>query len=120
MRDEYARRSPPDHRAAAAAWYRSPTGRRFVELARSARKADPPALSAFAAALQRRPPSPGRLELIERYDWASGTSETSADLVLAVAGPSTARIQEGHLTVLHVICDLVESALVASEPPASR
>lgn len=43
-----------------------------------------------------------------------------ADLVLAVAGPSTARIQEGHLTVLHVICDLVESALVASEPPATR
>lgn len=43
-----------------------------------------------------------------------------ADLVIAVAGPSTARIQEGHLTVLHVICDLVESALVASEPPASR
>jgi D-sedoheptulose 7-phosphate isomerase len=42
-----------------------------------------------------------------------------ADLVLTVAGPSTARIQEGHLTVLHVICDLVESALVASEPPAS-
>lgn len=84
VRDEYARRSPPDHRAAAAAWYRSPTGRRFVELARSARKADPPALSAFAAVLQRRPPSPGRLELIERYDWASGTSETSADLVLAV------------------------------------
>ena len=41
-----------------------------------------------------------------------------ADLVLAVAGPSTARVQEGHLTVLHVICDLVESALVASEPPA--
>jgi D-sedoheptulose 7-phosphate isomerase len=43
-----------------------------------------------------------------------------ADLVLAVSGPSTARIQEGHLTVLHVICDLVESALVASEPPAPR
>jgi D-sedoheptulose 7-phosphate isomerase len=43
-----------------------------------------------------------------------------ADLVLAVDGPSTARIQEGHLTVLHVICDLVESALVAAEPPASR
>jgi hypothetical protein len=40
--------------------------------------------------------------------------------VLAVTGPSTARIQEGHLTVLHVICDLVESALVAAEPPASR
>jgi len=43
-----------------------------------------------------------------------------ADLVLAVIGPSTARIQEGHLTVLHVICDLVESALVASDPPAPR
>lgn len=45
--------------------------------------------------------------------------EPHADLVLAVDGPSTARVQEGHLTVLHVICDLVESALVASEPPAS-
>jgi D-sedoheptulose 7-phosphate isomerase len=43
-----------------------------------------------------------------------------ADLVLAVTGPSTPRIQEGHLTVLHMICDLVESALVASEPPAPR
>jgi D-sedoheptulose 7-phosphate isomerase len=42
-----------------------------------------------------------------------------ADVVLAVTGASTPRIQEGHLTVLHVICDLVESALVASEPPAS-
>jgi D-sedoheptulose 7-phosphate isomerase len=43
-----------------------------------------------------------------------------ADLVLAVTGATTPRIQEGHLTVLHVICDLVESALVAAEPPASR
>jgi hypothetical protein len=85
VRDEYARRSPPDSRAAAASWYRSPAGRRFVELARlGARQADPATLTAFAAALERRPPSPGRLELIERYDWASGTSETAADLVLAV------------------------------------
>lgn len=31
-----------------------------------------------------------------------------ADLVVAVPGASTPRVQEGQLTVLHIICDLVE------------
>jgi D-sedoheptulose 7-phosphate isomerase len=39
-----------------------------------------------------------------------------ADVVVAVAGPSAARVQEGHLTVLHIICDLVEASLVAERP----
>jgi D-sedoheptulose 7-phosphate isomerase len=34
--------------------------------------------------------------------------EAAADLLIAVPGPSTARVQEGQLTVLHIICDLVE------------
>jgi len=35
-----------------------------------------------------------------------------ADLVLAVPGASTPRVQEGQLTVLHIICDLVEREIV--------
>ena len=58
------------------------------------------------------------IPLVERMDYL-GAQSNSLAFVLAVAGATTARIQEGHLTVLHVICDLVESALVASEPPAS-
>jgi D-sedoheptulose 7-phosphate isomerase len=41
--------------------------------------------------------------------------EPFADIVVAVGGPSAARIQEGHLTVVHIICDLVEAALVAED-----
>jgi D-sedoheptulose 7-phosphate isomerase len=35
-----------------------------------------------------------------------------ADLVLAVPGRATPRVQEGQLTVLHIICDLVEREIV--------
>ncbi len=38
--------------------------------------------------------------------------EEVADLVLAVPGESTPRVQEGQLTVLHIICDLVERDIV--------
>jgi D-sedoheptulose 7-phosphate isomerase len=37
-----------------------------------------------------------------------GKLTAAADLVITVPGPSTPRVQEGHLTVLHIICDLVE------------
>jgi D-sedoheptulose 7-phosphate isomerase len=36
----------------------------------------------------------------------------AADVLIAVSGPSTPRVQEGQLTVLHVICDLVEREVV--------
>lgn len=39
-----------------------------------------------------------------------------ADLVLPAAGATTARVQEAHLTVLHIICELVEAALPAESP----
>lgn len=87
LRDEYGRHSAPESRPAAAAWFRSPVGRRVVGLAlEGARKADPATLPAFTAALERRPPSPGRLELTERLDWVTGSSGLSADLVLAIQG----------------------------------
>jgi D-sedoheptulose 7-phosphate isomerase len=35
-----------------------------------------------------------------------------SDIVLAVSGVGTARIQEGQLTALHVICDLVDAAVL--------
>lgn len=85
LRDEYERRSPPERRPGAAAWFRSPAGRRIVEtLLESTGEADAAALAAFGAALRQRPPTPARLELIERLDWVTGSSELSADLVFAV------------------------------------
>lgn len=82
VRDAYARHSVPENRAAAAAWLRSPAGRRMVARLREDAPPDAVVLSAFAAA--QRPPTPGRLELIERLDWVSGWSEASVDLVVAV------------------------------------
>jgi hypothetical protein len=85
VRDEYERRSAPERRAAVAAWLRSPGGRRIVALqAAGVRTADPAAVSAFTQRLQQHPPPAARLELIERLDWATGSSELSTDLVLAV------------------------------------
>ena len=46
----------------------------------------------------------------------AGPMAEHANIVLAVPGSSTARIQEGHLTALHVICDLVDAALVDGLP----
>jgi len=40
-----------------------------------------------------------------------GTLAAAADLCLAVPGMPTPRVQEGHLTVIHILCDLVEAAV---------
>ena len=44
-----------------------------------------------------------------------GRLATSADLVFTVDSPSTARIQETHITLGHILCDLVERTLFADE-----
>jgi len=47
-----------------------------------------------------------------------GTGGRIRDLVdLAIVAPSsdTPRIQEAHITIIHVVCDLVEEALSADE-----
>lgn len=43
-----------------------------------------------------------------------GTIANQVDLALTVAVDDTPRIQEAHLTIIHVLCDLVETALVES------
>jgi D-sedoheptulose 7-phosphate isomerase len=44
----------------------------------------------------------------------AGALGAEADEVLAVPEADTARVQEVHLTVLHVLCDEVERALAGS------
>ena len=44
-----------------------------------------------------------------------GTIKGQADLALIVPSSDTPRIQEGHLTIIHIICDLVEKRLFAGE-----
>jgi D-sedoheptulose 7-phosphate isomerase len=40
-----------------------------------------------------------------------GSIKAACDLVLVVSSTDTPRIQEGHITVIHIVCDLVEKAL---------
>ncbi|OQY23503.1 MAG: hypothetical protein B6I37_05250 [Desulfobacteraceae bacterium 4572_35.2] len=40
-----------------------------------------------------------------------GTIAEQVDLALTVATPDTPRIQEVHLTIIHILCDLIESVL---------
>jgi D-sedoheptulose 7-phosphate isomerase len=45
----------------------------------------------------------------------AGELAACADLVFAVASDTTARIQESHITVGHILCDLVERILYPDE-----
>lgn len=40
-----------------------------------------------------------------------GAIKTAADIALIVPSTDTPRIQEGHLTIIHIICDLLEKRL---------
>lgn len=42
-----------------------------------------------------------------------GEIATQVDLALTVNSPDTPRIQEAHLTIIHILCDLIESELFA-------
>ena len=42
-----------------------------------------------------------------------GTISPVCDLALVVPSTDTPRIQEGHATIIHIVCDLVEKALFA-------
>jgi len=42
-----------------------------------------------------------------------GRMRDLADLTFVVPSPETPRIQEAHITIIHIICDLVESELAA-------
>jgi len=47
---------------------------------------------------------------------SAGTLGESADVILAVPDAVAARVQEVHLTVLHVLCDEIERAMVGDLP----
>ncbi len=40
-----------------------------------------------------------------------GTIKAACDLALIVPSHDTPRVQEGHITIIHIVCDLVERAL---------
>jgi D-sedoheptulose 7-phosphate isomerase len=42
-----------------------------------------------------------------------GTIKALVDLELTVPSSDTPRIQEGHITIIHIVCDLVEKGLFA-------
>ena len=43
-----------------------------------------------------------------------GTIKDCVEIALTVPGNDTPRIQEGHITIIHIICDLVEKRLFGS------
>ena len=47
-----------------------------------------------------------------------GTIKGVADLPLVVGSSDTPRVQEGHIAIIHIICDLVEKALFPQAPTA--
>jgi D-sedoheptulose 7-phosphate isomerase len=40
-----------------------------------------------------------------------GSIRAACDLALVITSTDTPRIQEGHITIIHIVCDLVEKAL---------
>ncbi|MFT5094913.1 MAG: D-sedoheptulose 7-phosphate isomerase [Porticoccaceae bacterium] len=64
-------------------------------------------LKALAAARERG------LVTIALVGAESSPELEACDLVITIPDPSTPRIQEMHLVVLHLICELVDNALVA-------
>lgn len=78
-----------------------------VLLAISTSGRSPNVLKALAAARECG------LETIALVGAESNTDLDACDLVITIPDPSTPRIQEMHLVVLHLICELVDNALAA-------
>ncbi|MDJ0889168.1 MAG: D-sedoheptulose 7-phosphate isomerase [Desulfobacterales bacterium] len=51
---------------------------------------------------------------------ASGRMRDHTDLLLTVASPITARVQETHITMGHILCQLVEHKLFPHKTPVER
>ena len=46
-----------------------------------------------------------------------GSIRDLVDIDLTVPGHDTPRIQEGHITIIHILCELVEQALFGEKAP---
>jgi len=85
MRDDVASRVEARHLATMAAWFRSPLARKISALEIDASKPESAEkIVAFAAGLKASPPTPARLELVQRLDWVTGTSHDTTDLTLVI------------------------------------
>ena len=108
LRDAFIPQVDRTNLEAAAAWLRSPLGRRItvLEVTSSAPGADQK-VADYAAELKANRPQDRRLELIQRLDWVTGGSETSADLfvtlsrgvakAVSAAGPPERRLRPGQI-----------------------
>jgi hypothetical protein len=93
---------------ATAAWLRTPLARKVVALEiASAEPAAQQRVAEFVAALTSNPPTQRRAELVRHLDWATASTETSADILAAVArgitmavsaaGPAEQRLRPGQI-----------------------
>lgn len=82
IRAEFSRLMDAQRMSEAAVWFRSPLGRRLAD--REAAIGSPQEFEPFAASLRRTPPTLARRALAERLDWASGATEVTVELILAV------------------------------------
>ena len=85
IRDDFRRHADATQLAAMATWFRSPLARHITALENAAAQADAMSqITAFAAGLKTSPPTPSRLELVQRLDWLTGATEISTDFALTI------------------------------------
>ena len=85
VRDEVRRRLDRAKLEATVAWLRSPVGRKItaLEIAASETGAEQK-VGAYAASLRTNPPLGRRLELVQRLEWVSGSTDVSLDILAAI------------------------------------
>ena len=97
IRDELRRHVDQPKLDTAVAWLRSPLGRKItaLEVASSEAGAEQK-VAAYAATLRGNPSPARRIELLQRLDWVSGSTEVSLDILVATAR-STAKAMSAAL-----------------------
>lgn len=97
IRDEFRRHVDRGELDAAVGWLRSPLGRKItaLEIATSEAGAEQ-RVAAYATGLRGNPPPARRVELLQRLDWVSGSTEASLDILVATAR-STAKAMSAAL-----------------------
>jgi Domain of unknown function (DUF4124) len=108
VRDAFLPQVDRTNLEATAAFLRTPLARKIVALEiASSEPGVQQRVVEYAAALKATPPTERRVELIQRLDWATGSTEISADLIAAVArgitmavsaaGPPEQRLRPGQI-----------------------
>jgi hypothetical protein len=98
IKDEFSQHIDDTKVREVLGWYRTPLGRRLtdLEVAFTNATSRERELMQYVARLRVERPDPRRIALIQRLDAASGATETSVDLVLAVA-EAIARVADPHV-----------------------